>query len=56
MDDIQERITEALHGLRVEAPIGSLNGRDTRKIADVLIAELGLSALSSGDGESNDEG
>jgi hypothetical protein len=45
MTDIRERITEALHGLRVEAPIGSLNGRDTRKIADVLINELGLETM-----------
>jgi hypothetical protein len=44
-----ERITEAIHGLRVEAPIGALNGRDTRKIADALVAELGLETFISGD-------
>lgn len=35
-DDLHELITEALHGMRVEAPIGALNGRDTVKIADEL--------------------
>lgn len=42
MSDIEERIAEALHGLRVEAPVGALNGRDARKIAATLVSELGL--------------
>ena len=38
--DIIETITEAIHGLRVMAPVGALNGSDTRDIADHVLAAL----------------
>lgn len=36
VDNLHDLITEALHGMWVEAPIGSLNARDTEAIADEL--------------------
>lgn len=38
--EIVETITEAIHGLRVMAPVGALNGSDTRAIAGLVIAAL----------------
>lgn len=39
-EDIMDTITEAIHGLRVMAPVGALNGGDTRDIAGLVIAAL----------------